>query len=80
MPNSNPTIDLRLYATLAPLAPPNADCFPIAAGMTVGQLLEQAHLPVAEAKLVFVNGIKAQLNTQLHGGDRVGIFPPVGGG
>ncbi len=80
MPNHPPAIDLRLYATLAPLAPPNADRFPIETGMTIGQLLEKTAIPLAEAKLVFVNGIKAQLSTQLHGGERVGIFPPVGGG
>ena len=30
--------------------------------------------------ILFINGIKANLSTKLSGGERVGIFPPVGGG
>lgn len=74
------TIDLRLYATLAVFSPPDAACYPIEAGITIGRLLEGISIPTAETKLIFVNGVRAQLNTELHGGERVGIFPPVGGG
>jgi sulfur-carrier protein len=39
-------------------------------------------LPITatDAKLVFVDGKRAQPDTPLHGGERIGIFPPVGGG
>lgn len=80
MPPEPKTIDLRLYATLAPLTPPNASSYPIEAGTTIGRLLESISIPMAEAKLVFVNGVKTQLTTVLQGGERVGVFPPVGGG
>ena len=80
MAKKTETIDLRLYASLAQFTPQEAASFPIETGMTIVQLLERLSIPMAEAKLVFINGVKAQLSTELHGGERVGIFPPVGGG
>ncbi len=74
------TIDLRLFASLAPLMPPDATRFPISAGITIRQLIAQFQIPLAEAKLVFINGVRKELDTPLTGGERVGIFPPVGGG
>jgi molybdopterin converting factor small subunit len=43
-------------------------------------MVERLGIPLEKARLVFVNGKKADLETVLHGGERVGIFPPVGGG
>ncbi len=74
------TITLKLFATLAKHLPDTADRYPIAPGTTVGRLVEDLGIPRKEAKLIFVNGIKQDLDTPLEGGDRVGIFPPVGGG
>jgi molybdopterin converting factor small subunit len=74
------TIDLRLYATLGIHTPDNASRFPIRKSMTIEQLLDLLPMTIEDAKLIFVNGIRAELSTQLHGGERVGIFPPVGGG
>ncbi len=73
-------IELRLFATLAARMPAGAERYPIPNGMTIRQLLEQLQLPPDEAKLIFVNGVRTGLETVLHGGERVGIFPPVGGG
>jgi molybdopterin converting factor small subunit len=80
MPSPPTTIDLRLFATLASLTPDNAARYPIAPGMPVEVLLGQLQIPLRDAKLIFINGIKGDLKTPLHGGERVGIFPPVGGG
>jgi molybdopterin converting factor small subunit len=74
------TIDLRLFATLADHMPDNASRFPITDGMTVDQLVEVLPIAATEAKLIFVDGKRAQPDTRLRGGERVGIFPPVGGG
>ena len=74
------TIDLRLFATLQKFVPENADAFPISAGSTVRDVLERLHVPVEKAKLIFVNGLKKDLDTVIADGDRVGVFPPVGGG
>jgi len=48
--------------------------------MTVQEILTQINLPVEKAKLIFIDGTKAELSSRLEGGERVGIFPPVGGG
>jgi molybdopterin converting factor small subunit len=74
------TIDLKLFATLATRIPSNAAEFAIEDGMTVGRLIERLDISPSEAKLIFVNGVRKELNTVLRGGERVGIFPPVGGG
>mgnify|MGYP001815470294 CR=1 FL=1 len=74
------TIDLRLFATLQKVIPDNSDAIVITHGVTVRELLEQIGVPIEKAKLVFVNGLKKDLEVKLNGGERVGIFPPVGGG
>jgi molybdopterin converting factor small subunit len=73
-------IDLRLYATLQPYAPPNASCYPIEAGTSIEMIIEDLAMPKDQIKLVFLNGVKCDLETQVKDGDRIGIFPPVGGG
>ncbi len=73
-------IELRCYATLAPLTPGNADAFPVTPGETVGELADRLGIPREEIKIVFVNGQAAALDRPLADGDRVGVFPPVGGG
>lgn len=74
------TIDLRLFATLEVHAPENASRFPIRKAMSIGQLIDLLPMAAKDAKLIFVDGVRADLNTQLYGGERVGIFPPIGGG
>lgn len=73
-------IELKCYATLAPLTPPNAAAFPITPGETVLELLTRLSIPQEEIKIVFVNGVAAELDKPLADGDRLGVFPPVGGG
>ena len=74
------TIDLRLFATLQKFNPDTSAAFAISPGATVREVLEQIGVPVEKAKLIFVNGLKKDLDVVLNGGERVGIFPPVGGG
>lgn len=73
-------IQLQLFASLKKFMPPSADNYAIESGMTVGALLTQLDVPKTQIKLVFVDGVKVDLATTLAGGERVGIFPPVGGG
>ncbi|RJQ65981.1 MAG: MoaD/ThiS family protein [Desulfobacteraceae bacterium] len=80
MANAQATIDVRLFANLAAHMPPDASHYSIAHGMTVAALLQRLKVPAAEAKLIFINGVKGHLHSRLQGGERVGIFPPVGGG
>ena len=60
--------------------PPSGEKHPINPGISIRNLLEQLNIPPEKAKLIFIDGIKADLSSTLDGGERVGIFPPVGGG
>ena len=73
-------LELQCYATLAPLTPPNSGAFPIRPGETVLELITRLSIPEDEIKIVFVNGVTVSLDKPLADGDRVGVFPPVGGG
>jgi molybdopterin synthase sulfur carrier subunit len=52
----------------------------VAEGTTVDALVKQFHLPGDRPKMIFVNGRRANEDTVLKDGDRVGIFPLVAGG
>jgi len=73
-------IQLKLFATLQAFTPSSADNYMIDQGISIFDLLEQIKMPREKAKLIFINGVKAELTSTLEGGERVGIFPPVGGG
>ena len=73
-------ISIKLFATLSRYTPASADKYPVLTGTTVRNLLKELGVPENDAKLIFINGIKRDLPFSLHGGERVGIFPPVGGG
>jgi molybdopterin converting factor small subunit len=75
-----PHIHLKLYATLKAFLPPGAEAYAISEGATVQDVLTALNVPDDMAKLVFVDGRQADRSCSLHGGERVGIFPPVGGG
>ena len=77
-------IEIRLFASLAPygkspLVSPGGtmECEPQSA---VADLVDALCVPRDEIKLVFLNGKHASLEARVKEGDRIGIFPPVGGG
>ena len=73
-------IQLKLFANLQAFTPPGADHYAIKAGMTVNDLIAQLDVPEDKIKIIFIDGVKSELTTILRGGERVGIFPAVGGG
>lgn len=78
-------IEARLYATLARVRPchGSGECLTleIAQGTTIRKVLEdEIGVPPHEVKMVFVNGLARDFDYTLADGDRVGIFPPIGGG
>jgi molybdopterin converting factor small subunit len=73
-------ITLKCFATLSRFSPPDADAYAIAPGETVAAVVARLGIPEEELKLVFVNGVHAPLGAPLADGDRVGLFPAVGGG
>ena len=76
----NSHIQIKLFAGLQPFMPPSGEKYLINPGISIRNLLEQLNIPQEKAKLIFIDGIKANLSSTLDGGERVGIFPPVGGG
>jgi hypothetical protein len=73
-------IQLELLATLRRYQPSCPDRYPISPGAPVRELLAQLGIPEYEVNLVFINGMKGNLDSSLNGGERVGLFPPLGGG
>ena len=73
-------IQIKLFATFLERLPENADNFPVADGTRVTDLAVLLGIAPQEAKLIFINGRKGGLDDMLREGDRVGLFPPVGGG
>ncbi len=77
-------VEVRLYAVLRQQAPAGfaSGVFPVSLpeGGTVAELLEAIKVAPAEVHMIMVNGRGNALKTVLHDGDRVGLFPPVGGG
>ncbi|MDD5093789.1 MAG: MoaD/ThiS family protein [Dehalococcoidia bacterium] len=77
-------IEVNLFASLSRYKPGTiggcswmVDCL---SGTTVRQLLDQLGVPIDEVRLVFKNGVHIPPDTVLEDGDRLGIFPPIGGG
>lgn len=73
-------ISLRLFASLAQRMPENSDRFVISPGTTAGEVLSVLGISENDAKLVFINNRRVELTSILKDGDRLGVFPPVGGG
>jgi molybdopterin converting factor small subunit len=76
----NAFVTLKLFATLKKYRPDSPDRFAIAPGTKVRELVELLGIPPQDVKLVFVDGQQQSLDLPLTGGERVGLFPPVGGG
>ena len=73
-------INLKLFATLTCYLPEFPEAFEVEEGTTVDALIDRLGVPKDQAKLIFINGRKQDSGYRLEAGDRVGIFPPVGGG
>jgi molybdopterin converting factor small subunit len=73
-------ITLKLFADLSRFLPKSSEAFPVEEGTTIRDLIAGLNIPGDQARLIFVNGRKEGLDYVLNPGDRVGIFPPVGGG
>ncbi len=74
------TISIKLFASLSSYTPDLGDSYPIEPGTTIRLLIEQLGVPEDDVKLIFIDGVKSEITSVLTGGERVGIFPPVGGG
>ena len=52
----------------------------LAEGTTIRDVIKQYNIPEQEVFSSLVNGLHKSLDTVLKDGDRVALFPPVGGG
>jgi sulfur-carrier protein len=77
-------VRVTLFATLTQFTPGKEPGVPfvieIPDGSTLADLMALLRLPEEEVKLTFINGRFQQAEYQLKNDDRVGIFPPIGGG
>jgi hypothetical protein len=75
------TIDIRFFASLKKYLPADSACrYPVEPGTPLSVVLDRLNIPEKEVKLIFVDGVKEDTSFLLKGGERVGVFPPIGGG
>ena len=73
-------IRLELKATLKRFLPDSPDAYSIESGIRVKDLVKQLGIAEYEVNLVFIDGVSANLDSSIEGGERVTLFPPLGGG
>ncbi|GAF90853.1 unnamed protein product [marine sediment metagenome] len=77
-------IEVNLFATLSQYLPGGnkgpTHIVDVEEGTTVSELLHQLGVPTQSVKLIFLDGIHSDLDAVLKEGNRLGVFPPVGGG
>jgi thiamine biosynthesis protein ThiS len=73
-------IEVRLFAHLRQKTPNGPLKLNLEEGSTVQDLLNILKLTEEQSLIIMVNGKREYYETILNNGDRVGIFPPVGGG
>jgi sulfur carrier protein ThiS len=60
--------------------PPVGLSLEVPPGTTVAQVVDRLGLPPAEITLIMVNGRRREMDYVLQGDERLGLFPPIGGG
>ncbi|HWR43846.1 MoaD/ThiS family protein [Sporomusa sp.] len=76
-------LEIRLFATLRnyfPDHPGGVLSVEATEAATIDQVIAKLNINPDEIKIIMVNGVQAQPGQALKDGDRVGLFPPVGGG
>ncbi len=73
-------VNLNFFVTLSVYLPKNNQSFAVPEGTTVEMLMQMLGIPDDSVKLIFVNGKMQDKTYSLKDNDRLGLFPPVGGG
>lgn len=75
-------VEVRIFADLRNYVPgsENPLFVRLPEGSTVHDLLAMLGVPAEKVKVIFVNSRQKSPDFLLSEGDRVGIFPPTGGG
>ena len=74
------TVDLHLFASLHRSPGGSHKILELRPRTSVRDVVERLALPEMEIHLVFVNGRVVSLDQMLQDGDRLALFPPIGGG
>jgi len=73
-------IEVKTFATLAKHQPGDGANYPIEPGDTPADVIRRLGIPADAVKIILINGRSAQPDAKLKEGDRLGLFPAVGGG
>ena len=76
-------IEVRLYATLRRYVPSAAEgvlAVDVPEGSKAADVIANVGVNADEVHILMVNGVSSPLDQVLAEGDRLGLFPPVGGG
>ena len=77
-------IEVGLYATLQKYLPPGAEgrvcTLAVRDGTTGREILDMLGVPAAITRLTLLNGQQAPPEATLNEGDKLSLFPPIGGG
>ncbi len=77
-------LQIFLNATLRPYLsgydPYNGFSLEVPAGATVAQVIARLGLPAGQVTLIMVDGRRREADFVLQGQERLGLFPPIGGG
>jgi molybdopterin synthase sulfur carrier subunit len=77
-------VKVRLFATLVKYVPGTKPGIPFDSdlpdGSSISDLIERLKLPKEYVNITFINGRIQPIDFHLTNGDRVGIFPLIGGG
>jgi molybdopterin synthase sulfur carrier subunit len=75
-------VEVRLYAALQKCNLKTGESQAVVLGdnSRLADLFKELKIPGEEVKQTFVNGKREEESYMLRDGDRIGIFPPIGGG
>lgn len=72
-------VTVKLFATLRQ-GRFDIDRLTLPPGTIVGDIFHKFGIPEKEVTLIFINGRHGDFSSELHDGDTLAMFPPVGGG
>lgn len=72
-------VKVRLYASLRGGHSPEEE-MDLPSGATVASMIEALGVQPPAVTLIFINGRHGARESDVHDGDEVALFPPIGGG
>jgi len=77
-------IEIHLFASISKYLPTGAldktFHMEVSHATPIKEIINRIGIPRSDIKLIFLNGVHAMDTDILKDGDRLGLFPPIGGG